>query len=323
MIRKSFIALVLPSGMVALPALSHAAPLAFQTAALANNPYVYFQQNDTASGTGLSLVDSSGNGRNGVFQGAPTTGLPGLPGLDSPSDNAIKYTGPASGAATQYFGVSGTGPTGLRDFGAALGKSSFEFVVKVNSPATNALQSLFGVFNTGNSTAVEVTLHSAGNDALGANATKTRLYIRGDNGVGIGADFSDAKLYDGNYHHLVFTFDSSLVTGSGVTLAGGFAAYLDGIQETMTLTQVASSPAGIPTNFNSFAFDPTFLARNVRGALGSSAVARQADVTLDEAALYTTVLSPSDVAAHVAALPEPSALCLLGFASVLVMNRRR
>jgi hypothetical protein len=134
--------------------------------------------------------------------------------------------------------------------------------------------------------------------------------------------FTNPALYDGNYHHLVFTFDASQAG------ADAFAAYVDGVAQPLTLQQVGTGVVDgdtDPDTFIDFQYDPTFAARNVRGALGATAVQRLANVTIDEAALYATTLTAEQVAAHAtaSAVPEPSALALAGVAAMGLLRRRR
>jgi hypothetical protein len=310
------------------PATAFAAPISFQSAVLGKNPFAFYRQQETGISTGTVADSLDASNRDATYQGSPAGGAAGAG--PAPSDTAVTYTGAATGTASQYFGG-----TNLRTFGAALAASSYEFVFKVNQGFTNDRQSLFGVFNTGNTTAAEVTLNSVGNDAVSgsANIQATRLFIRGDDGDGVGASFVAPQLYDGEYHHLVFTFDrASLAITPGPApqaFTGGFAAYVDGVPQTLSLYSVNAGAAdsGLePDTFTNFNFDPTFLARNVRTTLGGTAVGRQANVTLDEAVLYTRVLSAAEVTDNFGAIPEPASVALMGVALLAFLQcdwRRR
>ena len=52
-----------------------AGPATYPAAVLANNPYVYYRQNETA---GTTAADTSGNGRAGVYNGAPALSVAGV-----------------------------------------------------------------------------------------------------------------------------------------------------------------------------------------------------------------------------------------------------
>jgi hypothetical protein len=313
--------------LIVVPATAFAAPISFQSAVLAKNPFTFFRQQETGISTGTAADSIDASNRDATYQGSPADSAAGAGA--APSDTAVTYSGAATGTASQYFGG-----TNLRSFGASLGASSYEFVFKVNQGFTNDRQSLFGVFNTGNTTAAEVTLNSVGNDAVSgsANIQATRLFIRGDDGDGVGVSFVNPTLYDGQYHHLVFTFDrASLAVTPGAapqSFTGGFAAYVDGVPQTLSLYSVnaGATDSGLePDTFTNFNFDPTFLARNVRTTLGGTAVGRQANITLDEAVLYTRVLSSAEVADNFGAIPEPASVTLLGVAllAFLQCGRRR
>ena len=295
----------------AVPASSLAAPTPFEAAVNADAPYVHYRLNEQSVATGTVADYRSANNRDGTYFGS----APSTAGAGPGTDNAVSFTG----------GTGTTGPyltsNALRPFGTALGNSSYEFVFKTNPGfATNSIQSLFGVFNVGSTTGVNVDLNTGGNDAVGVVANSTRLYVRGDDGDGVGVSFINPDLYDGNYHHLLFTFDGSRL---GVD---AFAAYVDGVPQTLTLAQVNSGNMdadGDPDNFSAFAFDPAIAARNVRGNPGAGEVGRLANVTLDEVALYGSTLSPARAAAHAAAVPEPASFGARGVAAAGLLFRRR
>jgi hypothetical protein len=314
-------AAILAAG-IASPAL--AAPSDYQTAVTADNPYVYYRLNESPISNGTAAADSSANGRIGTYFSNTGGTATSTTGAGTGSDNAVGFPGTGTGATGAYLGAANTtAGTDVRGFGSLLGASSYEFVFKVNNPAEAVRkQSLVGVFNAGSTTAAEVTLNSQGNDALGAFANTTRLFIRGDDSDAVGVHFVNPTLYDGNFHHLLYTFDASQ---SGVA---AFAAYVDGAPQTLTLQQVGTGAADAdtdPDTFSNFAFDPAFAARNVRGTLGTTAVGQLANVTIDEAALYAQALTSAQAATHAAAvgIPEPTSLALCGVAGLAALCRRR
>jgi hypothetical protein len=314
-----------------------AAPATYQAAVTADTPYVYYRQGEDS---GPTAVDSSGNGRNGTYLGTPTFGQAGL---GPASDTAVSYDGSANEALT----------ANINSFGSQIGRSSYEFIFKVNPGFnTTAIRSLFGVYSqAANLPDVNIDLNSRGNDNEDNDpatpgtqtgfANTTRMFVRGNNadangGAGVAGHFVNAALYDGEFHHLVFTFDSATVdpdtdgSGGADTGSGGFRAYVDGIEQDVIFTQVNGSVA--PAGFSDLDADAAFAGRNVRQN-PITAIDREANVTFDEIALYGSaldvggVLTPAQVAAHATAagfaVPEPGSLALAGIAGLALLARRR
>jgi hypothetical protein len=336
-------AVVAAAALGAAAAGVHAAPVAYETSVLGNNPYIYYRLNDANVADESTALDTSVNGRNGIYNGG-SFGTPvqtgptgGQPGFGTSSDNAVLFT-LGSGTTRQYIRT----PNG-RTFGSSLGSSTFEFVYKYDNSRPLGKYSLYGAYSNftaptpSSQVAAEVTLNSQGNDALGTFANTTRLFIRDTAGNGLGAHFTSAALYDGNYHHLVLTFDGSTLSSDGdpdgaggnpEAFTGGFAAYVDGIPQAVTIQRVNGTAGALPATYGDDLVDPVFVGRNVRGTgIDGNGVGQLAPITLDETALYTTALSPEQVAANATALgfvvPEPGSLALAGIAGLGLLVRRR
>jgi hypothetical protein len=295
---------------------AQAAPVTFQTAVLANNPYLYYRFGETADPlTDKQVADQSSNNIPGLYRGTPTGGIAGV---GSGSDTAVSFPG----TALNYARTGLDNTTNDRAFGSLTGHSSYELVFKANTPGLTGYQSIFGVFNSSTTTpartqnqalAVELNSNTTGN----VSTTSSRFYVRDEDGVALGATIDNGNLLDGNYHDLLFTFDDTQ------PLAQSVVAYVDGISVPVAVTKQGSGTADqVASNFQDFTVDPTFASRNVRGTVGN-----WANITLDEAAWYGSILGPSDAAAHATAagfvVPEPTSLALLGIGGLGLLRRRR
>lgn len=302
------------ASVLTLSAVAQAAPLAYETQVKNNNPYLFYRFQETQSPlTNVLANDSSANNRdNGPYRGTPTGGIAGN-GADS--DTAVSFPGPSPTASSLHYLKT----TDSRSFGSEVEQSSYEFVFKSNTSGYTASVGLFSVFNaadsatgrTGNgAVAVELNFKGGGTGTPGF----TRLYFRDEGGRQLFGDFAHGSLLDGEYHHLVLTADMS-----AVNVSDKIKAYVDGFSLPVTIAQ---SSAGAPTDFREFTVDPTFAARNERGN-----VRLPANITIDEASLYTSTLSQSQVEANATAagfiVPEPGSLALAGIAGLGLLARRR
>ena len=253
--------------LLALMQPASAAPTAYQTAVLADTPFLYYELGE-ASGT--TVADVSGNGYTGSYVNSPTLGVPG-DSLIGPSDTAVTFNG-----TSQYVSC----PAGAESFGSFLGTSSYEFVLAATS--TSIAGMIAGDANAGSTTSYQVLLNEAPNGTLTANTC--RIFIRDNSNHNIQASFTNATLFNGNYHHLVWTYNGTTV-----------AAYLDGVAQAIGTPAIGTAA---PSTFSAFTFLPYFAAYSNKGGT----TANYAAVTLDEVALYKTVLSPAQIATHYAAV---------------------
>lgn len=251
--------------------LALAGTAAYQAEVLADNPFLYYRLGE-ASGTAAD--DLSTNMFDGTYVGSPTLGVTGL---GTPSDTAVTFDGVSQHVIT---------PTSANPFGASIANSSFEFVF---STTTTAAAALAGTFNTGSNTAFEINVNRtpAGSTAGGANYL--RIYLREDGGLDMGAAFQNFDAFDGNLHHLLFTYDNS-----GAADADRVKAYFDGVEQALEFSGGNDVLTGA---FSNFGFAPIFADRSNRGTPD-----QPFSGTLDEVALYTTTLTANDAIARAQAL---------------------
>lgn len=270
-----------------IPAAANAAPSTFETAVLSDNPYAFYRFGE-ASGT--TAVDSSGNGRDGTYVNSPTLGVPGA---GAGSDTAATF----ASSSSQYMDAN------LAGFGSLLGNSTVEFLFSTTSSSS---MDLAGTFNTGSTTGWEISLNRDAAGHTGASDS-LRIYLRDENGTQLGAAFVDASAFDGNFHDLTFSYDAS-----GASQADQLKGYLDGVQQTLDF-----STSSTPNSFADFGFDAYLGANDSRGTAGNFF-----NGTLDEAALYSSTLTPAQIAGHAtaAAVPEPTGLALSALAGFLSLT---
>ncbi len=252
--------------LLLMPHAARAAPAGYAAAVLADSPYVYCEFGEAA---GTTAIDSSANGFNGAYAGGAALGAAG-DSASGGSDTAVTFDG-----TTGYAAVG----AGAEAFGSYLANSSFEFVFKTTS--TTAIGFLSGDANLDSTVAFNVILNENAGGTLTANSI--RLYIRDSGGRSYQAAFTDATVFNGAYHHLVFSFSNSTAT-----------AYVDGAVQALAVT------SGAPAAFGAFNYPVYFGAYDSRGVAQNFAA-----VTMDEAALYTNALSAARVAAHYDALNGP------------------
>jgi autotransporter-associated beta strand protein len=268
---KSKINLLLIAGITLLANLpaAYAAPSSYQSTVLADSPYVYYRLGE-ASGT--AAADTSGNAYAGTYVGTPTLAVAGANG----GDTAVTFNG-----TSQYVNSPAT-----TNFGFSMANSSYEFVFKTTSTARGAL---VGTLDFGSGDACVVTVNE--NAAGAATVRNCRIFLRDATAANaVGASFANTAITNGEYHHLVFVYNSSAVpTSSRVR------AYLDGVEQ--TITYGATSGTGIPASFNTITNTPLFGARHNRSGTTPS-VDYYFSGTMDEAVLHPTSLSAAAVAAH-------------------------
>lgn len=288
--RTATLIMLACGGLLGVAADTRAALVDFEAEVLSDNPFLYYRFGE-ASGT--TVTDSSGNMRHGTHAGGPSLGVAGFQG----GDTAVSYDGSNDRTITSGFG----------SWGSQLDNHSVEMVFSGLTPSSS-IERLFGVFRTGgSSSAYQLSANVQGN----ANGS-TALFYREASGNrhGVIFDESEVNIYDGEYHHLVFTFDQSLPA------ADRMAVYANGVPLTTSLTVTFDdTTAGNDLDFD---FEMAIGARNLRGTVQDFAT-----VTIDEFALYTQTLSAADVNRHFQAafIPEPSSVLAFSAFGLIGVSR--
>jgi len=246
----------------------------YANSVLADQPMVYYGFDETG---GAVAVDTSGHGYAGTYAGAGyTLGQPAaypalgtavaFPGTDGPDAGRVAVPDLSTGTVTAF---------------------TVEFWVRLNSRRNQQAYYHTNGWQAG-------ALHLFGTSGTNAFCLQSNTP-------------TDANLDDntqGQWHHLVFTYD---------TATGQVMQYLDaGSPQTYTFV----SSAGVP-------FDPATI-----GAWywdGGGQWIRSLDGAMDEFAVYNKVLSASEVQAHfdAASVPEPGLTTLLVLGGLVGLKRRK
>jgi hypothetical protein len=211
-------------------------------------------------------------------------------GASTLADEISAVSATVAGATTGTTGAVGSGVSydGSNDYtshttlgsfgGSSLPSSSVEFWIKTT---TTAQTTVLGTVNTGTDFFMEIRLNTNAADSLAVG--RHRVDIRGKSGTGRLQREVTFDIFDGNWHHVVWTFN---LPTSGSPSA---ACYIDGVSRSVGGPGVTTFSAGT----DNFGFPWTVGARNLRGVID-----RFAAIELDELALYGTQLSGARVLAH-------------------------
>jgi hypothetical protein len=254
----------------------------YADAVVANNPVVYYRMQETAG----TVAHDSGPGtpQNGTYTAlngigpGPTLNQPGPTLSRMPGNLATSYNG--SSVAPDY--LHATALSGV------LGeKFSVEFWFNTTRPESEQLITGYMYSRGSNNKDFNVGIDGS-YDAEGLKPNN--LFLVADNNV-LASDFNPAE---NTWYHLVATYDRTDANNVRACLYVDGAKIIDGTVGTSQILADTSNIFGVREDGN-WAFQ------------GS----------LDEAAIYNTVLSQADVTAHYDAaqvydVPEPSSLVLLG-----------
>lgn len=296
--------LVLAVGLLASPVLltdpASAADPTYQAAVLANNPYFYYELGE-APGSPVAY-DASVNNFAAAYVNGPNA-LPGGPTLGVPGDNA----GGASDTAATFNAAGLTyvlAPQAAEAFGTFSVQSSYEFVYKTTDKS-DAI-SLSSEENTGSSEAVTMVINQNSPQSPSISPNNIRFFVRTlTAGNSVTISISNNVVTDGNYHHLVFTYNgtntgnSTVASGSHTWLTNLTSAiYLDGVLQTNGF-EIQYGGAQPPQGYGPFGVPIVIGAETAHSA---TALADYFNGTIDEVAYYTNVLSAAQVLANYNAL---------------------
>lgn len=268
--RRKKVLLLVFAGMCLLFMINLATAGSYSSVVLSDQPFAYYRFDDASSNDGDTAADATGN-YDGKYVGQPilVSDAPGTIGGTS-----LEIT---RGDTESYV----TAP--ITPFGSLLGDGvSFEFWIKTTDTATR--KRIFGTFNNGSNTSV--TIASNAGPSYQPTVGSTQIFMRRQGGGDYSAAFDQSvvDIYDGNWHHMVWTAENMANPG-----ADPYKVYLDGTPAPLTY--------GATWDTAEFAdFDnPFYIAQSGRGTpFGNAAIEGQ----LDEFAVYDSVLTEETIAAH-------------------------
>ena len=272
----------------------------YQAAVLANNPYFYYEFGEAPGSTvayDTSVNDFTASYVNGpnALPGGPTLGVAG-DNAGGPSDTAATFSAPA----LTYVLV----PQAAEAFGTLSVQSSYEFVYKTTDK-TDAI-SLSSEENSGSSEAVTMVINQNSPQSPTISANNIRFFVRTlTAGNSVTISISNNVVTDGNYHHLVFTYNGTN-TGNSAVASGTLhwstnltsAIYLDGVLQTNGF-EIQYGGVQPPQGYGPFGVP---IVIGTETAHSATALADYLNGTIDEVAYYTNVLSPAQILANYNAL---------------------
>jgi len=305
---------------LSIASLSMAALLQQADAAL----IAYYQFDDAPAGTtATTLVDSSGNGLNGIAENSGG-------GSVSPVHSS-PVPGPAirSGLTGPYLNVYNT--TSLRFTNTGGLNSNVGSRVRVNDlggalmkPQDFTIEGFLLIDGTVNfPTLVGKSRADAGGASWIADTGPNQLLrVRSDHqilgtggstaGFNQGFSSSGPSLADGQWHHFAVTFRAGDPSGVGDATAGRFTLFIDYQQVGTGLLNDGNDPDSLLDSFLVYDNSPLYI--------GSLSGGRAFDGWIDEIRWTASVLTPDQ---FLYAIPEPSRPLLLSCFLLPLLARRR
>lgn len=227
---------------------------AYSEVVLADNPIVYYRLNESS---GTTVTDRSPNGRNGTYNGSPTLAQPGAIAPDPTSTSVLFHA-----ATTDYITSS------YSSFPSVANPFTMEIWIKPNDYSNT---SSYGVMGWGERVGAN---HCEFRLSSGTGTYANSIDIRHNNFVYLEVN-TGVSLFDGNWHHIVFTW-------TGGTTTGTRTLWLDGVK-------LLSQPISIISSYTGANF---WVGRSSAGYF---------DGLLDEVSVYNYVLDPDKIKLHYAA----------------------
>jgi hypothetical protein len=247
----------------------------FEKRVIADNPLVYYRFEDSQSTNGSTAANSADAGvDDGTYQGGTVhaQGPHGVTALSAPNSQGADFRSSNAYVAS----------TTLGNFGSALG-GGFAVEFWINTTDTSGITQPFGTLNSGTTEALVIDLNR--NSSLAGQAGATDFYVRDGNGSDLSAHIT-TDIYDGKWHHLAWIVDDPSTNTMQV--------FVDGEAQSLTYGRQNS-----PSTFSDFSFPVYIGAVNNRGTPGSFS-----NAAMDEVAVYSASITPTDVEQHLAALPH-------------------
>lgn len=158
-----------------------------------------------------------------------------------------------------YIGVGTMG-----NFGTNLDNNFFFFSTWVKSSDTTHIINLYGTFNTGTTTALQIQLNTQ--DSSTVSAGRIHIFRRDESGVSRQAFVTtDTGITNGNWHHIAGSIGPSAAF-----------VWVDSISQSLNTT-IGNSP----TNMANFGFEMVLGARNNRGTIDAFFSGRMAYPFMD------------------------------------------